>query len=224
MGGSVDTTYADWAKVASWEFNGEKKGRAHFIAQFASSRHHSGKTAHQAFTDDLRSSLMNGVPFAVGGRTASLTNPDVGMPSWKLNGHYAANQWMCTSANPDKKSLAASCPAGKPNVQSKFYSLYMGHDQKSAIDGGHFIAIVGYDEKNYYYLDTCARGTFANGPMKCRAGDPDDSYPNDLYHDTSIPHVWKIPQSDMWQLVSEWSAGGWIKYTGAASRTLATPW
>jgi hypothetical protein len=129
---------------------------------------------------------------------------------------------MCGSGNPNKKDITTLCVG----AASQFWSLYMGHDGKSPVDGGHFIAIVGYDSDNYYYLDTCAHGQFANvGMLTCRNPGPiDDNQRADMYHGTPYAHVWRIGKANLWQLVAEWPAGGWIQYTGGASRTLASPW
>jgi hypothetical protein len=167
------------------------------------------KSGFGEFEKDIDDSIMLGVPVAVGARTASLTDPDVGLPSWRLRPNIdRPNQHMCTS---DTAKHLSDCQ--KPTM-SKFHSLWLSADGRSVIDLGHWIAVVGYDPNNYYYIDTFGQGTFNGVRINGRIGPTDDD--KNYWHpgpgDFEIPHVWSITKPMLWELVSQGSRGAWLKY------------
>jgi RHS repeat-associated protein len=212
--GGVSSTAADMAAVANWEFAGERKAHARFFAMYASGHH---PASYGTFQKNVQYSIAVGVPMMVAARTASLTNADVGLPSWALQQGDKPNQLLCTSDNPKKPST--ECTGLGNSEWSNFYSLYPKGDI------GHWISIVGYDNDNYYYLDTCPRGDkFAHGgTIKCRVEGPEDDDEVNLHQGLTIPHVWMISKDDLWQLISKWPGGAWIRYTGAPVHT-HNPW
>jgi hypothetical protein len=120
---------------------------------------------------------------------------------------------------------------GKAN---DFHSLVIpGTGGKPDKGGGHAIAIVGYDQLNYYYVDTCAKGMWGSKPgspigakaLTCRTArsDRQDSGYTDAANGvypwvdavTGRQHVWSVPKAKLYRLMDEWIKGGvYLKYTG----------
>ena len=119
-----------------------------------------------------------------------------------------------TASVKNKKVGLPSWNVAAPGKTPIYYSL----STPALGDGGHAIAVVGYDSSYLSYIDTCANGWFGGGSIGCRHGQKDDAIrPNDY---TSAPfgvraHVWQIPKGDLFNLMKEWRGTGWyMKYDG----------
>jgi hypothetical protein len=193
--GTVGATMRDVQLVANWEYSDEGRDAGHRYSSTYPFRATSvsGETLTRFERDIERMIRTDGIPVYVATRTSSLKG-NVGLPSWDINAQATGDftmPWTSRAGN-------------------DYYSLSWGFGGKWT-DGGHAIAVVGYDKGYYYYIDTCYRST------ACRAG------PNDLpgrpgfnFTGNTVPNTWRIPKDWLYGLMLEWAGGGaYLDYLGA---------
>ena len=191
--GTLSGTYAA-LRFANWETMGESTGGRDVDTPFGYGDHN---TAPNYFIGDVKWSIDHFVPAAVGvvwslssARPGSngLYTYTQGLPSWKLpSGHWErprATYWVPSDCY--KQNLTSS----------KCKHL-------------HAVAIVGYDDTGFYYVDTCWFAT------SCRAGEGQtDATAKAGGTSGGRPYVWRISQGLLSSLMKANPQGGFYYWSG----------
>jgi hypothetical protein len=161
---------------------------------------------------NVRRSIDLGVPVWIATLTASLTRNE-GLPSWHTPRRHMDDQGFGNATHTHWRNqciVYANSQHTKCTTWSEYHSL---------APGGHAIAIVGYDGSNYYYMDTCARGSW-NGTLKqCRFGEDDGDRTPWVDSVGQRAHVWRIPKATLFMLMGEFKWGGaYLAYSGPLGR------
>jgi hypothetical protein len=69
------------------------------------------------------------------------------------------------------------------------------------------VSIVGYDETNFYYMDTCGHSCRSKKHLRA----PVWSAPR--YGDSFRPNIWRVKKDTVLYLVEHWQ-NGYMVYTG----------
>jgi RHS repeat-associated protein len=138
------------------------------------------QTKQKYFLPEVKWSIDLGVPVAVGLLWSLYPHFTEGLPSWKISSTHYFHPGDCTYIANDK------CPHL------------------------HAVAIVGYDDVNLYYVDTCWTATDSRAALGCRTGQANAT----ARIKSTMPNVWQINAGSMWRLMHDNPQGGFYYFGG----------